>query len=277
MILAAAIAVNSLLAGLEGVDSVREMAIDSLTDSSDAVVLAILEYAGWRGRDAAIAALERSVPPRVGRLLDAAKEHPKLAARRSAIRSLGRVGPTGVCDSLVTLFGHGSDAVILDAITGRRDCDISRVVPFLASPDNDVRRRALSAHTRLDTTSRAPVALRFLQDPDRGVRRAAGAILAEHSEAILAIGHEMDSLTTTGRSEVLRVLGEIGGPEAERLLIASLDDEQWPHRYLAGEGLVQAGTRASLESIRDRVSTESHPLVLEILWVAEKRLSTDAK
>ena len=252
--------VGGLISILQGVSPEREGAIDALTDSSDAAIAQVLDTANWRGRDAAIEALERSDPPRVAYLLSLARNGRELATRRSAIRSLGRVGLAGFCDSMLVLFGSGSDAVVLDAIKGTRDCQRESIVPHLTSTDRDSRRRALQALAALDARSTVEAAVQGLNDSDHGVRAVSQRLLRDGVvDAVEEISRKYSGFSVTGKATALAVLGSIGGTRADALVTEALRAAPWSIRLAAVRALDESG--GGQEALKSLMTTEKHPLV----------------
>jgi HEAT repeat protein len=270
---AVAITIGSLISALEGQGPDRDRAIEMLSDTTSVVIRTVLDSANWRGRDAAVTALGQSEPPRVRLLIDVARHHPKISTRRSAIRGLGGVGPVGTCDSLATMFGQGSDSVILDVMGSRQDCQVSDIEPFLNSNDPDVRRRAFVAFSRLDPGAALLVSTEWLGDSHHGVRRVVSTFLVgEGMAGAEVIARSVDDLEGVGKTTALNILGELGGEQAVRILSTAISDPAWVHRRAAADGLARIGSNASLRRVRERRLAESHPLVLEALERAVLRI-----
>ena len=271
MTIAAAIAAGSLITALEGVGPVREQAIDSLASKGKDVATSVLDSVNWRGRDAVVSALERAKPPAMQKLLEIARDYDKIATRRAAIRSLGKVGPPGTCDSLTAMFGSGSDAVILDALSGRTDCRRDDIAGFLDAEDRDSRRRAFVAYSQLDRPGAFRVAVSKLEDPDHSVRHVAAAFLVGMGgEAVHAIEASLSELDTTARTAALMVLGRIPGQRSEAILVSSLSEVYWPHRRASAIGIGKIGRAEHLDLLRDRLGREQHPIVVEALLLGMK-------
>lgn len=273
MTFAVAMTIGSLISALEGLEHDRDHAIEILSDTTTAVIQTVLDSANWRGRDAAVTALEQSDPPRVRLLIDVARHHSKIATRRSAIRALGGVGPVGTCDSLRTMFGQGSDSVILDVMGSRLDCQVSHIEPFLNSDDHDVRRRSFVAFSGLDRSAALSIATEWLGDSHHGVRQVVSTFLVGEGKAgAAAIARSMDDLEGVGKTAALDILGEVGGERAVRILSTAISDPVWVHRRAAADGLARIGSNASLRQVQERRLVEPHPLVLEALEQAVRRI-----
>jgi HEAT repeat protein len=261
----AAISIAVSIAALQGIGDLREQAIDELSRGTDDRIEAVLDSVDWRGRDAVVMAMERSRPPRIEMMLNIAMRHPEIAVRRTAIRSLGRVGPVGTCDSLLALLGKGSDAVVLDAITGRDDCRKEAIAPFLDAEDQDSRRRALMAYHHLDASRARGVAGERLGDRAYSVREAASGILRGTLASVEVIENHLDRLDDVGKTTALFALGKLPGTRSEHLLTQALSSQWWPHRNAGAVGLGHMGSPKHLDSLTARLGVEGHPIVRDAL------------
>lgn len=276
--IAVALTLSALFSALEGVAPSREAAIDSLAVKPDAVLVSTMDSVNWRGRDAVVTAMERSTPPRIDLLIRVAREDERVATRRTAIRSLGRVGPAGTCDTLLSMVGTGSDAVVLDAVRGRSDCQAAMIAPFVADVDRDVRRRAFLAVAELDPDASVDTAVRLLDDPDHGVREAASSFLATRGpEVVPAIGVALPDLEGVGRTTALRLLGVLHTDESAALLGRALASRAWQDRRAAAVGLGRIRDPAHLAALKSRAKIETHPLVKETLTEAIVQIEKPTK
>lgn len=268
--IAAAWTIASLIAALDGVGPERERAIEALADTTMPVVEAVIDSAGYRGRDGAVESLARREPAAIDRLAEIARLHPKTATRRSAIRHLGKTA--GSCDLLATLFGSGDDSVVLAAMAEREDCRLEAIAPFLSSTDHDARRRALVAYAASggDVTK---LAVERLTDPHHGVREAAGRLLVSAGEdGVTAIVAAIERLGGVGLTRGIRVLGEIGGAKAEVVLTEVLKTGDRVHRRAAAEAIARTGSADALPVVRARLAADPDGLVKEALLAAQRSI-----
>jgi len=265
----------NLIPALEGVGARRDSAIAILRKSPDAAV-AMLDSTNWRGRDGVVAALESANPPRVDVLFQLASSHPSTATRLSAIRSYSRVADDGGCTEVLRLMnGLGNDdAVILDALRERTDCDPDRIASYLSAEDADVRRRALVLFLRSSSGEAIGRSVSALGDPDRGVRHAASAHLVQAgTSAIPAIIADLPNMDHLARLAVYRVLGHWESDDSERALIQGWDRGEWGTRYVVSESLGRIGGETSLAFLKRASQAEEHHLVQESIRAAIESIS----
>ena len=278
MTVAAALSIAGLVTLLQGVGPERESAIDALADSSEHVIVAVLEGVNWRGRDGVVASLERATPPRVEMLTELSLSHPKLATRRSAIRALGRVGAEGTCAKLVEMLGQGSDAVILDAMRGRSDCRAEFFRKFLDSNDRDSRRRAFLGLTEMDPDEAGERAVSLLGDQDHGVRYAASTFLVKHLDrAIGRVVESMSGFDQVGRLTALELLGRSTDAQAAGVLEATLNSKRWPERRMAALSIGANGGTGSLKLLKSALDRETHVLVREAMQKSVEKIEAKSE
>lgn len=229
MIGAVVVAVGVWVQALAGPDSpARNAALDSLVASGDIarVTQAVFSNA-WRVREGLIDVLEQQGA--VDALGQIAHQHPKVDAKRLAIRSLGRVGKKEARDVLrVLLTSEHRDLAVeaLGLVGDRSDADAVRAL--VQDERADVRRRAVLALAALLGEDALLDLAMLLGDVHHSVRFAVYDRLLTFGDAgAQVVVMNYHGLPTVGKWLALRLFGQLHYTPAKIILEHALGSEDW--------------------------------------------------
>ncbi len=182
---------SGYLPALEGPDTPeRAAAVDSLValGAGRATVLGgTLRQVGWRAREGVLDALARIGPASLPVLMHTARSHPKVDARRLAVRAMGRIGGEAARDSLLRILDTPDRDIVIKALGMTEDPSVAPVVcRYLKDGRVDVRRQAVVALGKAAGLEAVDRIVDALSDNHHSVRFAAAG-------ALEAIGPEVAS------------------------------------------------------------------------------------
>ena len=266
------------LPALEGPDRPeRAAAVDRLAALGPEGVAPLgeaLKRVGWRGREGILEALARIGPASLNLLMQTARNHTRIDARRLAIRSLGRVGGPAARDSLLHLLDTPNRDLVLEALGRIGDPVVApEVARFLNDEVADVRRRAVVALGKTAGAGGVDRIADALSDPHHGVRfAAAGALEAIGPPAAEALLHRADRTSGTERYLTIRTLGRLRYRPARGRLKRALKATDWALRAAAAEALGRLAEVACAAGLEEALQVETHPFVREQIRLSLKQV-----
>ncbi|HKQ70094.1 MAG TPA: HEAT repeat domain-containing protein, partial [Polyangiaceae bacterium] len=190
-------------------------------------------------------------------LVQAALRDPAPQVRANAAGAVAKIAGERAVDVLVAALSDPDYATrirALEAFENIRLADTSALEQALGDMNGEVRRRAALALERVGYLEKI---IGQLGSDDRKIQKRAYAILLELGSAGLAdsiaayIQHESMAV----RANVARATGELGVARVSSILLAALDDRDWPVRAALCEsiGLLRAdgGARAMARMLTD--------------------------
>ncbi|HLU25945.1 MAG TPA: HEAT repeat domain-containing protein [Longimicrobiales bacterium] len=223
----------------------------------------------------AIAALGRTKSPNAQRVLEeilnasAPPNTAAAAAEPEAARAMGDAAnvahPRLVQEALLAIWRHPRHARTADLL-----------VPYLGSPDPELRWAAAHALMRLGEPRAVAALIDRLQDEDAGVRamaaRALPAPVADsagfrHAAATALLGR-LDDPHPHVRINAIRAIATYRDPAFADAVAARLADPQPTVPYMAAEALGQLGGPSAVRTLRATAGDTARPLALRAVALA---------
>ena len=229
-----------------------------------------LDEVGWRAREAILDALVRIGPGATPLLMRVARAHPKVDARRVAVRSLGAIGGTAVRDSLLELLDTPERDMVVQALGTVGDPAAGPLIRGLVDDACvDVRRQAVIALGKTTGVQAVDLLVDGLMDPHHSVRfAAAGAIESLGPEGAGVLLERLDRLSGPSRYLAVRTLGRLGYRPAADRLTQLLADDDWGVRAAAAEALGRLDEDVGRSALEEALRVERHPFVRERIQIS---------
>jgi HEAT repeat protein len=215
-------------------------------------------------------ALVRIGPGATPLLMRVARTHPKMDARRVAVRSLGAIGGAAARDSLLELLDTPERDMVTQALGAVGDPATWQVIRgLLDDACVDVRRQAVIALGKTMGVRAAGRLVDGLMDPHHSVRfAAAGAIESLGPEGAGVLLERLDGLSGPSRYLAVRTLGRLRHEPAADTLARLLADDDWGIRAAAAEALGRLDTDVSRPALEEALRVEKHPFVRERIQIS---------
>ena len=260
---------SGYLPALEGPDTPeRAAAVDSLAALGAERVetlIGTLREVGWRAREGILDALARIGPASLPVLMHTARSHPRVDARRLAVRAVGRIGGEAARDSLLRILDTPDRDIVIKALGMTEDPSVAPVIcRYLKDARVDVRRQAVTALGKTAGLEAVDRIIGALSDSHHSVRfAAAGALEAIGPQAAGALLKGTHRLSGPGRHLAIRTLGHFQYRPAAGVLKRELASRDWSLRAVAAEALAAVDGRACVGPLEEALRKEAHPFVRE--------------
>ncbi len=201
--------------------------------------------------------------------------------RRLAIRCLGEIKSEKAVGALAAIKDHDdfrtrSKVMTALGMIGSPDGSYT-VMQGLSDPDDLVATAAAVACGKIKAGIKPNVLVKALSHPYYGVRHSAANSLAELGE--IAVNPLLDYVqsqpTILGLGYVVQAMGRVDSPDVVPTLTLMLTSIDWSIRANSAEALGNFKSQKTVNTLKQALKNEKHPLVIYKIKLSLDKLQTD--